>query len=92
MSDHFSITFRHTSAVGNKLRETHCSIFQNNERIADGYAVCAPEDNFCKATGRKTALNRTLDQSDLLRRHRAIIWDLYLTTWGYRGCSRFGRS
>ena len=41
-----------------------------------GKAQCAPEDNFCKATGRKISLTRALSTVD--KAERSDIWDAYL--------------
>ena len=87
----FSLKFTHSPAGISQTRETTCELFYEGESIGKGYAVCAPSDNFNKATGRKLSLARALDDAALLRKHRAQVWDLYLAKWGYRGCSSFGR-
>lgn len=87
----YSLSFRHTPPSESKLRETHCCIYRDDELIATGYTVCSPADNFNRATGRKTALNRALDASGLVRVERTRVWNTYLAKWGYDGCSSFGR-
>ena len=62
----------------NGLRVTECKVnFLSSLRLPQiGKAVCSPEDNFCKATGRKVALTRAL--RTLPRDLRKEVWDTYL--------------
>lgn len=42
------------------LRCTHCTVSRNNQPIATGLAVCSPADKYDSRTGRKTALQKTI--------------------------------
>lgn len=44
-----------------------------------GYAICHPNDNFCKETGRRVALKRGLEVFN--KQQRTEVWDQY-RIWG----------
>lgn len=46
-----------------QMRCTHCTVIQNNRPVATGMAVCSPRDKFNSTTGRKTALQKTIQRS-----------------------------
>ena len=55
---------------------TACRLIDTNgDTLGVGVAKCVPEDNFCKATGRKLSLTRALAKwpKDL----RQQIWECY---------------
>ena len=73
---------------GTKVRYTHCEIYTIHENgglrpevtlIADGLAKCAAGDNFQKKVGRKIALTRALQKTDLSKEQRMLVWMGYLT-------------
>jgi hypothetical protein len=43
-----------------------------------GIAYCSKKVNYCKKTGRKIALKKALDQLNLSKSDRVIIWNEYL--------------
>lgn len=47
------------------------------ETIEMAGAVCSPQDQFCKETGRKHALQRLLKKVFQDRSKRRIVWDAY---------------
>lgn len=53
-------------------------IREKSSLVLEGTASCHFQDNFCKDTGRKYALKRALDSSNLNKTERSIIWNIYL--------------
>lgn len=52
---------------------------------AEGIAHCSPKDNFCRATGRKLALQRYLEANTFITRaDRALLWKAVCPEF-YRG-------
>lgn len=65
-----------------EVRSTECSVVDGNDvELAYGRATTAPEDNFCRETGRKIALTRALGsrtaQMHINKAHRTEIWKKY---------------
>ena len=46
-------------------------------RVSQGVAECHPNDQFCKATGRKVALAKALQNWTEDRWTRKLVWDKY---------------
>lgn len=68
------------------VRATHLDIYRftpdgelSSELMFLGYgrSVCAPGDNFSKATGRKRALIRGLSGLNLTRAERTLVWEQF---------------
>ena len=57
-------------------KETLCHLY-NDEKMEGsiGSAVCSKDDNFCRATGRKIALTRALQNYP--REFRREVWQAY---------------
>lgn len=71
-------------------RGTFCAIFRS-DGLPDGVysginfpsiAVCHPNDNFNKNTGRKIALKRALEQRGFDREDRTKFWQAYFAARG----------
>lgn len=46
-----------------QLRCTHCTVMKDSQPVATGMAICSPSDTFNSTTGRKTALQKTIQRS-----------------------------
>jgi len=42
-----------------------------------GYSICATGDMFCKEKGRKLSLGRAMQNAQLPKEERKVIWELY---------------
>ena len=59
-------------------RCTVAMLYSNEDELLNEYgAVCNPADNFCKATGRKMALQGVLDIIVSSKQERKEIWKEY---------------
>jgi hypothetical protein len=55
---------------------TSCSLSKDSEtHIA--HATCAPNDHFCKETGRKLSLARVMKNANLPKEERTVVWEIY---------------
>lgn len=78
----YRIWFKHFNKP-NHVRRTECSILEETgpkelyELISDD-AICADEDQFCRATGRKLSLGRALIRLTKDRAFRHTAWMAYL--------------
>ena len=83
--DKYKFEFHHTPynpEFPDALRSTECYLFQEFDgawrMVAEGWADCTADDNFCKETGRKVALTRTL-RSCPDKQFKRTLWNVYLT-------------
>ena len=62
-------------------RMTRCEVWEVEagavRLAAAGLAACSKQDRFCKATGRKLALQRALEQVRLSKDERRMVWEAY---------------
>jgi len=59
----------------NSRRSTIARIFSDKRLVRLGASICNPEDNFCRATGRKLALTKAL--CPFSKELRSAIWAEY---------------
>ena len=71
----YNVKWQYVNIDGQRVT-TCCDIYR--DEILDGssgYAVCSKDDNFCRATGRKIALTRALQNYP--REFRREVWQAY---------------
>ena len=66
----------YTVKFAHQRPETHC-IIETPDEVFKGVSKCSTKDMFCKDTGRKIALKKALNESDIPKEHRAQIWEEY---------------
>ena len=74
------IKWRHT--MDDSGRKTLCQLYEiGKDRelflLKKGAAFCHPQDQYCKSTGRKISLSRTLQNSQLDKYSRRLVWEQY---------------
>lgn len=75
LTDYMAIPYR-----GLWNRSTTCTILIGDENSGEGLVgvtYCSVKDQFSYAKGRKLALKRALEVSDLSRDERKLVWDDY---------------
>ena len=76
MKGEYNLRWSYPLLSKTKRRATHCHIFRDeNLEGSIGVTVCSTDDNFCRATGRKIALTRALQNYP--REFRREIWQAY---------------
>lgn len=77
----YRIKFHHTT------NSTEAWIVDEESKVpfAIGYADCHPTDGFCKATGRKIALSRALQEFTEDKQERSQVWEKY---WSLSGVEK----
>jgi hypothetical protein len=56
---------------------TACFVTKDGSFIASQRCECAKTDHFCKDTGRKLSLSRTLKEMKMPKEERKVVWELY---------------
>lgn len=82
-----SFGFRYERDNQKRPRKTICNVFQltnpedkTGKLIGEGEAICHTNDQLRKASGRKIALARALENSGMDRDLRTRVWTQYLGT------------
>jgi hypothetical protein len=71
----YKVKWKHDIAGG----FTVCKIFEGESLSFMGMAIKHPQDQFCRATGRKISLVKALEISELSKSEKRIIWRDYFS-------------